>query len=138
MRSSRRKRNRGLPPEITLTPLIDTALTLLVIFMIATPMMKNSLKINLPEVKNKSDKVLAQNQLEVFIDKDEKININGQQVNIKDLSNYVSKGLKQSSNKTVIVNGDRTVSYNTIIKVLDIINSVEGEKNVALVAKRVT
>lgn len=137
MRSSRRKRNRSVPPEITLTPLIDTALTLLVIFMITTPMMKNSLKISLPEVKNKAERITTQNQLEVFIDKDEKINVNGQPINISDLSKHIGQGLKKCSNKVVIVNGDRSVSYNTIIKVLDIINSVEGEKNVALVAKRI-
>ena len=56
MRSSRRRKSNFIP-EITLTPLIDTALTLLVIFMITTPIMKNSLKVSSPEVKNNMDKI---------------------------------------------------------------------------------
>ncbi len=134
----RRRKSRGLAPEITLTPLIDTALTLLVIFMVTTPMMKNSLKISLPEVKNKTEKVSSQKQLEIFIDKNENIYVNSDAIKIENLKKHIENKLKQSTNKVVIVNGDRSVSYNTIIKTLDIINSIEGEKNVALVAKRIT
>lgn len=135
---SRRKRKRNTSlPEITLTPLIDVCLTLLIIFMITTPMMKDSLKISLPEVKNQGDRVVAQKQLEVYVDKNGTVSVNDKIVKQEDLAKFVERGLKLSPNKVIIVNGDRSVSYNTIIKVLDTINSIEGEKYVALVAKRV-
>ena len=38
-------------PEITLVPLIDTVLTLLIIFMLTAPMMRMSLKVDLPDSK---------------------------------------------------------------------------------------
>ena len=50
VRSTRNRRKKSFAqPEITLTPLIDTALTLLVIFMVTTPMINNSLKVDLPQ-----------------------------------------------------------------------------------------
>ena len=49
MNQRRRRLRRVTLPEISLTPLIDTALVLLVIFMVATPMMRNAIHIDLPE-----------------------------------------------------------------------------------------
>ena len=45
----RKKRHSSVPSEISLTPLIDVALTLLVIFMITAPVVNNSIKIDLPQ-----------------------------------------------------------------------------------------
>ena len=50
LRRSRRSSSMGIP-EITLTPLIDTALTLLIIFMVTSPMINNGIKVDLPQGK---------------------------------------------------------------------------------------
>jgi len=136
MRRTRGKNRIIALPEITLTPLIDTALTLLIIFMVTTPMMKDSLKITLPEVSNPGEKVGTQNKLEIFVAKNNNIQINDKNIKNNDLINEIKKYLKQSRDKIIIVNGDKDVPYNSIIKILDQINSIEGEKYVALVAKR--
>lgn len=128
-----------MAPEITLTPLIDTTLTLLVIFMITTPIMQNSLKVSLPEAKTQSEKFsTSQRYIEVFIDKDKKISVNDTQVTYENLSKQIEKELKKSTNKIVILKGDESVEYKAIIKVLDLINSIEGEKYVALATKKPT
>ena len=49
MRKRRRGRRQLMMPEITLTPLIDTALTLLIIFMVTAPTIHNALKFDLPK-----------------------------------------------------------------------------------------
>ena len=47
---ARRKRKKTASHlDVNLTPLIDMALTLLIIFMVTTPMMQNSIRINLPK-----------------------------------------------------------------------------------------
>ena len=54
MRRGNKKRTRRFStPEISLTPLIDTALTLLVIFMITAPMIHNGIKVDLPQGNSK-------------------------------------------------------------------------------------
>lgn len=134
-----------MAPEITLTPLIDTTLTLLVIFMITTPIMQNSLKVALPEAKTQSEKFSAsQRYIEVYIGKDKnKLNkliyfVNDTLIDLENVAKLIDKELKKSSNKIVILKGDKSVEYESIIKVLDLINSIEGEKYVALATKKAT
>src|SRR5271156_5717513 len=68
-RSFRSRRARiSAVNDISLTPLIDTALTLLVIFMVATPMMHNAIKVSLPKGNAKESLSTKQN-LVVSIDK---------------------------------------------------------------------
>ena len=68
----RRRKAATALHDIPLTPLIDTALTLLIIFMVATPMMQNAIKVTLPEGKAQEDGG-AKQDLIVYVDKDKKI-----------------------------------------------------------------
>ena len=52
-RDRRRQSRPPLIPELNLTPLIDVALTLLVIFMVTAPMVQNNIKVLLPSGKSK-------------------------------------------------------------------------------------
>ena len=55
-RYNRRKRRASvLMQEISLTPLIDMALTLLIIFMVTAPMLNNAIKVELPKGQAKED-----------------------------------------------------------------------------------
>ena len=67
----KRRRARPSPQEISLTPLIDTALTLLIIFMVTTPMMHNAIKVNLPQ--GKSNEAGGQQELVVYLTSDEQL-----------------------------------------------------------------
>jgi biopolymer transport protein ExbD len=135
-----RKRSKKLfLPEVSLTPLIDTALTLLIIFMITTPMLQDSIKVSLPETKNQKGGSMQQvEQVIITVDKGGKLFMNDKQVAILDLPNLVKEKIKQAKNDVVIVKGDRGVVYNDIVKVVDAVQGVEGVKHVALAAKRAT
>lgn len=133
----RRRRRLELPqPEITLTALIDTAFTLLIIFMVTTPLINNSLKISLPETKNTSKTNLAADNVLISVDKNKLFFVNDQKVTEANLPQAVTKALAKSKDKIVIVQGDKDVIYKDIIRVVDLINGVPGIKHVALAAKR--
>ena len=66
-RRYKRSQATGIP-EITLTPLIDTALTLLVIFMVTSPLINNAIKVDLPK-GNAQEAQGVQEDLVVHIDK---------------------------------------------------------------------
>ena len=138
--SFQRKRSKKLfLPEVSLTPLIDTALTLLIIFMITTPMLQDSIKVSLPETKNQKNGAMQQaEQVIVTVDKGGKLFINDKPTDIVNLANLVRDKIKQTKNNIVIVKGDRGVVYNDIVKVVDAVQGVEGVKHVALAAKRAT
>src|SRR5688572_28085736 len=90
----RRTSHRLDLPEICLTPLIDTALTLLVIFMVTTPMIQNSIKIDLPEgAINEAGSRTSQEELVVAIDKDAKIYVNSMPTSLDKLGSSLAPHL---------------------------------------------
>jgi len=134
----RRRRKNTLMTDIPLTPLIDTALTLLIIFMITTPMMHNAIKVQLPQGQAKEDKN-TQQELIVYVDKEGKLFVNGSPF---DTDNLVIDDLKKrvgpDNNKTVYVRADQAVNYGTVISLVDKIKVIGGIKYVALATAKYT
>lgn len=133
----RRRRRVELPlPEITLTALIDTAFTLLIIFMVTTPIMKSTLKVNLPDTKHAAGDSLAANNVLVTIDKQRHLAVDERSVTEAQLVSAVTRALTQTKERLVIIQADKEVVYKDVIRVVDLINAVPGVKHVALAAKR--
>ncbi len=132
----RRKRKRGLP-EVSLTPLIDTALVLLVIFMVTTPIMHNSLKIDLPEGNMKEEKDPAISSFVVSITQGDKIQLNGKRYSLEGVLNELAKKVKTAKDKRVYVDCDKKVSSGMLIKVIDSIKYIAGVEHVILSTERV-
>lgn len=132
----KRRRNRTTSAEISLTPLIDTALTLLIIFMIATPMMHNSIKINLPEGKARESGA-SQEELVVSLSENGAIFFNGLPVSAENLVPTVQHAVKsQKIEKPVFVRADSSVHYGKVIQVVDQLKMVGGIEYVALATKK--
>ena len=137
MRRSRRFKNRTVSvPEISMTPLIDTALTLLIIFMITTPMMNNVIKVELPSSRMDESSVKDQQELIVYIDKDQKMYLNGDEFTLDDLLKQLKKLIKKEQEEVVFVKADQAVSYGKVIDLVDTIKVSGGIKYVALATKR--
>lgn len=138
MMNRRRSRRSGSHlPEISLTPLIDTALVLLVIFMVATPIMKNSLNIDLPKGNMKEEKGLAQSSESVVsIDAKERIRLNEEIVTLDTLLERLGKQAKKSKEGKVYVHCDRKASSGTLVQIIDAIKYVAGVEHVVLSTDR--
>lgn len=137
----RRKRNRRKPidalNDISMTPLIDTALTLLVIFMMATPVIQNAVRITLPQGDAKEDAGAAQ-ELIVFLDKNNQLYLNKDKMEKKNLIASIQKQVGSKNEKTVFVKADRGVNYGTVIELVDEIKTIGGVKYVALATQKRT
>ena len=118
-------------PEINLTPLIDTALVLLVVFMVTAPMMKHGINVDLPEGQSKEINQ-TQQDLIAYLDKKEKLYLNDKEVTFDDLIEKLKKQAHQAKEKTVFVRADRGVNYGKVIEVVDRIKYVGDIKYVAL------
>ena len=132
----KRRTNAATIPEITLTPLIDTALTLLVIFMVTSPMLNNAIKVDLPKGSAKEDYGL-QEELTVHVDKSKHLFLNGQQYKADQLIAQLQKKIGKQKNKTVFVKADKEVNYGSVIELVDQIKVVGGIERVALATKKV-
>lgn len=136
MRNHRyRRRQRTMIEDLPLTPLIDTALTLLIIFMITSPVVHNAIKVNLPQGKAKEDTALLQN-ITVFIDKDQTIYLNEQQMELPDLIAQLTPDVLKNTDGTVYVKADQAVNYGRVIEVVDQLKVAGGVRYVALATKK--
>lgn len=135
MRHRRGRKKRNMLFEVPLTPLIDTALTLLIIFMIASPMMHNAIRVNLPQGKAKEDGVSAQ-PIVVYIDKQEKIYLNDAPIGLQEMLAQLTPELLQRSEGAVYVKADQEVHYGKVIQVVDALKVTGGVRSVGLSTKR--
>ena len=135
----RRLKNRShVMQEINVTPLVDVALTLLIIFMVATPMMHNMIKVELPSsrIDDNVPQSHSQQELTVFIDQNRKIFLNGQQHTLESLLKTLQQLVKKNSEDIVFVKADQSVPYGKVIDLVDTIKISGGIKYVALATKR--
>jgi len=140
----RRVRRKPLAfPEVSLTPLIDTALTLLIIFMITAPMMRMTIKVDLPDAKTSETTKIEDKSITVEMDEHGTIHFNGKKYNLKNekrdlqsLKEAISKTVTKENN-TVFLFGDKALRYERIIKLFDVINAIDGVQHVALVTQKI-
>jgi biopolymer transport protein TolR len=104
---------------INVVPLIDVALVLLVIFMIVTPVLHQSLNVQLPKTKSAGTEISG--KWVVTIAEDKKIYLNDKQITLIQLAakmNVVGQG---SSSTEVFLRADRRVPYGYVVQIMDII-----------------
>src|SRR5580700_2060888 len=126
-----RRRQQRILSDIPLTPLIDTALTLLVIFMITTPMMQNVIKVNLPHGSAQEGNGLKQ-ELIVYIDALNVFYLDGKKMSAIDIVSTLRTACIGKSNQTVFIQADEKAQYGTVIELIDSIKVISGIEHVAL------
>ena len=131
----KRKFSRFAAPEVSLTPLIDTALTLLVIFMITMPIIQTGIKIDLPQGNSKE--VGVQQDLVVTLDKEGKIFFNSYPINRQMLVEAVKKAMGVREDLPVYIRADENVSYGKVIEIVDELK-VAGVKYVAMSTRTIS
>src|SRR6266404_5510140 len=72
--------------EINITPLLDLAFVLLIIFMITTPLLENSMSLIIPSSGVKNSAVPATQVQTISIDRNEAVRLNNQVVDLESLS----------------------------------------------------
>jgi biopolymer transport protein TolR len=131
----KRRRSYNASQEISLTPLIDTALTLLVIFMIAAPVVQNSIRITLPQGQAK-EASNTQQDLVVYVDSKSALFLNGKPITDDVLIPSIQAEIGKDQERTVFVKGDIGATYGKVIELVDQIKVIGGVKYVALATQK--
>lgn len=123
--------------EVSLTPLIDTVLVLLIIFMAATPVINNMVKVSLPngqycETENKKKTLaFAIDQHGRIYDKNKKI------IGNKDLKKILTEEVNNESEiQNCVFYVDRDAFCGNLIEVMDLVKN-SGIKNVYFKTKKI-
>ena len=126
------KRGHSTLNELNITPLLDLVFVLLVIFIITTPQMVNSLEMSLPSGKppppdpNKPKPEINR----VVVDKQGQVFLNDEAVADADLKTkfLAMKVADAEHDPKVLVKGDDDVDYQNMIKVLDALQQLDIAK----------
>ena len=115
--------------ELNITPLLDLAFVLLVIFIITTPQLSNDLEMNLPTPQKKEEKPktpLKFNRLNV--DSKGQISLNDQVVELAELKPMLLALKARDPETPVVVRGATDVDYQRVISVLDLLQQADITK----------
>lgn len=125
-RTFHRKQSMNSMSEINVTPLLDLAFSLLIIFMITTPLLEQTIPLDLPAQNHHGQPTAVSTDFQsVSIDKTGQIfwGKNAEQVSLQELDARLA-GIAQMPNPPVIhIRGDAANSYQRIIDVLDKVKS---------------
>ena len=131
-------RPRRTMSEINVVPYIDVMLVLLIIFMVAAPLI-NPGQIDLPQAAQKLDPAVAPLEVRVRANGDLALVDRNQspdelRVSNAQLLQFVRLAQRSHPDQAVVIAGDRTVRYEEVLKVLDLLQQNQV-KRVGLLAR---
>jgi len=113
--------------ELNITPLLDLAFVLLVIFIITTAPAVNDLNINLPSATSRPKESPSKVNY-ITVDNTGKVYLNTYPMNEDELLKTLVEFRKQDPDLNVVVRGDSSIQYQKIVGVLDVLVSANVNK----------
>ena len=137
MLSDKRLKHR-LMNEINVVPYIDVMLVLLVIFMVTAPLL-NPGQIELPEVGKTSDTPVQPMEVSIRTDRslwlrDRTRGSAERRVTREELLQVIKEKQARSPNQAVVISADKSVRYEAVLDVMDMLQQNQVKK-VGLLAK---
>jgi len=105
--------------EINITPLLDLAFVLLIIFMITTPLLENSMSLIIPSSGAKNPPVTSSQVQTVSIDRNEAIRFNNQVVDLDSLSVRLAELKRANPDVAVVIRPDRDLPVQKLVTLMD-------------------
>ena len=114
--------------DINVTPLVDVALVLVIIFMVTTPFMSQSrLEVTLP--KASTDEAKNEEYTTITIDKDSNISVDEKEVfTPKEFEIVLRTKIYSNPDKVVIIKADLEIDQGTVMDAMDMAKKVKPKK----------
>ncbi len=118
--------------DINITPLVDVVLVLLIIFMVTAPILQSGIEVNVP--KTRTVKEINQEHLVVSIDKQQRVFLGNEPVNVNQLGARLREKIRDPENESVYLRCDADVPFGAYAVVLDSLKQA-GIEHVAVVTE---
>jgi biopolymer transport protein ExbD len=122
------KGHHGSLNELNITPLLDLAFVLLVIFIITTPQLSNDLEMNLPSPKKEKSPTPPPKINRINVETSGRIMLNDQPIELAALKQTLVTMKTGDPDTTVVVRGAADVDYQRVIGVLDALQQADITK----------
>ena len=130
--------SQGLRSEINVTPLVDVVLVLLIIFMVVTPLLQMGYDVNVPpKATAEASAVISKEQLVVTQVHPEKVFLNREEIDVKQLPLRLTEILKHRRDKTVFYSADDEINYAVVMATMDLIRNA-GAERIGIITEKVT
>ena len=114
--------------EINITPLLDLAFVLLIIFMITTPLLESSMNLVIPSSREKNPPINSAQVETISIDKTDTISFNDQVVDPETLAAQLIELKRTNPEAAVVIRPDRELPVQKLISVMDALKRAEITK----------
>jgi biopolymer transport protein ExbD len=114
--------------EINITPLLDLAFVLLIIFMITTPLLENSMNLVIPSSSATTPPITSSQVQTISIDRTETIRFNNQIVDRETLSGQLLEMKRRNPDVAVVIRPDRELPVQKLVSLLDVLQRAQITK----------
>jgi biopolymer transport protein ExbD len=114
--------------EINVTPLLDLAFVLLIIFMITTPLLENSMNLVIPSSGVASAAVNKSQVQIISIDRDANIKINDERVDADSLTTRLLELKRVNPDLAIVIRPDRELPVQKLVTLMDSLQRAEITK----------
>jgi biopolymer transport protein ExbD len=128
MKRYSQRQNLSTLSEINITPLLDLAFVLLIIFMITTPLLENSVNLIIPSSGAANAPVKAGQVQTISIDRREAIRLNDKAVMPADLAARLDELKKANPEVAIVIRPDRDLPVQKLITLMDALRRAQISK----------
>jgi biopolymer transport protein ExbD len=114
--------------EINITPLLDLAFVLLIIFMITTPLLENSMNLVIPSSGATTPPITSSQVQTISIDRTETIRFNNQVVDPETLSAQLLELKRTNPDVAVVIRPDRELPVQKLVSLMDVLQRAQITK----------
>jgi len=131
-----RTRRPRLDPMPDITPIVNVALVLLVIFMIVMPIIREGIEVETPEADH-ADRIedAGENRVVLSIQEDGSMYVNLVRVDDQSVKSELVRAYRGQEGSPVIIKGARNLPYQEILALMEICQGI-GAPAVDLMAKK--
>jgi biopolymer transport protein ExbD len=128
MRRYSQRHNLSTLSEINITPLLDLAFVLLIIFMITTPLLENSMNLIIPSSGAANAPVNTAKVQTISIDRRETIKINDRTVPATELVARLTELKRANPDVAIVIRPDRDLPVQKLISLMDALQRAQIPK----------
>jgi len=128
MRRYSQRNNLTTLSEINVTPLLDLAFVLLIIFMITTPLLENSMSLIIPSSGAANSPINSSQVQTLSIDRSETIRFNNQIVDLETLTRQLTELKQANPDVAVVIRPDRELPVQKLIALMDALRRAQITK----------
>jgi biopolymer transport protein ExbD len=128
MRRYSQRQSLSTLSEINITPLLDLAFVLLIIFMITTPLLESSMSLVIPSSGQRNPSINSAQVQTISIDRSETIKLNNQVVDLEVLSARLDELKRANPDVAVVIRPDRDLPVQKLVTLMDVLQRAQITK----------